>query len=80
MTQKTSKAKPRPPTLSNSLTVKTGPTGMQKVLKQNLHNKGVRKGVGVKNPPLSLIFYKNFATFARRLGVFAYFLLVNLST
>ena len=37
MTQKTSKAKPRPPTLSNSLTVKAGPTGMQKVLKQNLH-------------------------------------------
>ena len=32
-----SKAKPRLPTLSNSLTVKAGPTGMQKVLKQNLH-------------------------------------------
>ena len=31
-------------------------------------------------PPLSLIFYKNFITFARRLSVFAYFLLVNLST
>jgi len=26
--QKTSKAKPIPPTLSNSLTVKAGPTGM----------------------------------------------------
>jgi len=39
VTQKTSKAKPRPLalTLSNSLTVKAGPTGMQKVLKQNLH-------------------------------------------
>ena len=37
VTQKTSKAKPRPPTLSNSLTVKAGPTGTQKVLKQNLH-------------------------------------------
>ena len=34
---KTSKAKPRAPTLSNSQTVKAGPTGMQKVLKQNLH-------------------------------------------
>jgi len=43
--------------------------------------KVVRKGggVGVKTPPLSLIFYKNFITFARRLRVFAYFLLVNLS-
>jgi len=38
VTQKTSKAKPRPPTLSISLTVKAGPTGMQKELKQNLHN------------------------------------------
>jgi len=34
--QKTSIAKPRPPTLSNSLKVKAGPTAMQKVLKQNL--------------------------------------------
>jgi len=44
--------------------------------------KGVRKGggVGINPPPLSLIFYKNFITFARRLSVFAYFLLVNLST
>jgi len=32
------------------------------------------------NPPLSLIFYKNFITFARRLIVLAYFLIVNLST
>jgi len=32
-----SKTKPRPPTLSNSLKVKAGPTAMQKVLKQNLH-------------------------------------------
>jgi len=31
-------------------------------------------------PPFSLIFYKNFITFARRLIVFAYFLLINLST
>jgi len=37
VTQKTSKAKPRPPTLSNLLTVKAGPTGVQKVLKKNLH-------------------------------------------
>ena len=37
-------------------------------------------GVLGLNPPLSLIFYKNFITFARRLSVFAYFLLVNLST
>ena len=37
MKQKTSKAKPRPSTLSNSLIVKAGPTGMQKVLKQDLH-------------------------------------------
>jgi len=43
--------------------------------------KGVRKGEGLElKPPLSLIFYKNFITFARRLNVFAYFLLVNLST
>jgi len=42
--------------------------------------KGVRKGVLGLNPPLSLIFYKIFITFARRLSVFAYFLLVNLST
>jgi len=38
-----------------------------------------RGGLGLK-PPLSLIFYKNFITFARLLIVFAYFLLVNLST
>jgi len=31
--QKTSKAKSRPPTLTNSLKVKAGPTAMQKVLK-----------------------------------------------
>jgi len=37
VTQKTSKAKPRASTLSNSLKVKAGPTAMQKVLKQNLH-------------------------------------------
>ena len=37
VTQKTSRAKARPPALSNSLTVKAGRTGMQKVLKQNLH-------------------------------------------
>jgi len=34
--QKTSKAKPRPPTLSKWLKVKTGPTAMEKALKQNL--------------------------------------------
>ena len=37
MTQTTSKAKPRLPTLSNALKVKAGPTAMQKVLKENLH-------------------------------------------
>jgi len=37
VTQKTSKAKLRPPTVSNSPTVKAGPIGMQTVLKQNLH-------------------------------------------
>jgi len=37
VTQKTSEAKPRPPTLSNSLKVKAGPTAVQKMLKQNLH-------------------------------------------
>jgi len=37
VTQKMSKAKPRPPTLSNSLKVKAGPTAMHKALKQNLH-------------------------------------------
>jgi len=37
VTQKTSKAKPKPPTLSNSLKVKAGPTAMQKLLKQSLH-------------------------------------------
>ena len=43
--------------------------------------KGVRKGgVGVKPPPLSLIFYENLLPAQRRLIVFAYFLLVNLST
>jgi len=43
-----------------------------------INNKGVRKGGGL-TLPLSLIFYKNFITFERRLIVFAYFLLVNLS-
>jgi len=46
--------------------------------------KGVRKGDGdgggIKKKPLSLIFCKYFFTFARRLIVFAYILLVNLST
>ena len=47
----------------------------------NMTSKGVRKGEGLGlNPPLSLIFYKNFITLARRLIAFAYFLLVNLST
>jgi len=36
VTQKTSKAKPRPSTLPNSLKVKAGPTAMQKMPKQNL--------------------------------------------
>jgi len=35
--QKTSKAKPRLPTLSTLLKVKAGPTAMEKVLKQNQH-------------------------------------------
>ena len=43
-------------------------------------SKGVGKGgVGV-NPPLSLIFTKTLLPAQRRLIVFAYFLLVNLST
>jgi len=48
---------------------------------QNAFNcaKGVRKGGWDWNPPLSLTFYKNFFTFAKEI-VFAYFLLVNLST
>ena len=46
MTQKTSKAKPRQPTLSKSLKVKAGPTAMEKVLKQNL-----RKVVIYENMP-----------------------------
>jgi len=45
-------------------------------LKSDILAKGVRKG----GLGLSLIFYKNFITFARRLSVLAYFLLVNLST
>jgi len=35
--QKTSKAKPRPPAMSKSLNAKSGPTAMQKMLKQNLY-------------------------------------------
>jgi len=46
VTQKTSKAKARPPTLSKSLKVKARPTAMEKVLKQNL-----RKVVIYKNNP-----------------------------
>jgi len=46
VTQKTSKVKPRPPTLSNSLKAKAGPIAMQKVLKQNL-----RKIVIYENKP-----------------------------
>ena len=36
--------------------------------------------VGHKSPPLSLICYKNFITPQRKLNLFAYFLLANLST
>jgi len=36
--------------------------------------------LGVETRPLSLVFKKNFFTWQRRLTVFAYFLLVNLST
>jgi len=46
VTQKTSKAKPGQPTLSNSLKVKAGPTAMQKVLNQTL-----RKVVIYENKP-----------------------------
>ena len=43
--------------------------------------KGVRKGgFGVKPPPLELDILQKLITFAKRLIVFAYFLLVNLST
>jgi len=45
-----------------------------------LHSpKGVRKGLGL-TPPLSLIFYKNFIICAKEIIVYAFFLLVNLST
>ena len=37
-------------------------------------------GFGVKNPPLSLIFYKNFITCAKEIKCFAKFLFINLST
>jgi len=37
VTQRSSKAKARPPTLANSLKVNAEPTAMPKVLKQNLH-------------------------------------------
>jgi len=43
-------------------------------------DKGVRKGVGVLTPPLSLKFAKMLLPAQRRLILFAYFLLVNLST
>jgi len=36
VTLKTSKAKPRPPTLSKSLKAKAGPTAMEEVPKENL--------------------------------------------
>jgi len=36
VTQKTSKAKPRTPAMSKPVKAKTGPTAMQKKLKQNL--------------------------------------------
>ena len=49
----------------------------RKTLFKDVHKGG---GLGLKPPPLSLIFYKNFITFARRLSVFAYILLVILST
>ena len=39
-----------------------------------------RGGVGVKTPPLRLIFYKTLLPAQKILIVFAYFLLVNLST
>jgi len=43
--------------------------------------KGVRKGgVGVNPPPLELDILQNLLPAQRRLIVFAYFLLVNLST
>jgi len=32
--------------------------------------KGVRKGLGAKHPLLSLIFYKNFITFAKKVNCF----------
>jgi len=42
--------------------------------------KGVRKGGLGLAPPLGLVFYKNVLPAQRRLFVFAYILLVNLST
>jgi len=56
---------------------------MHKTLKHLQYARAYAMGEGelaLTPPPLSLIFYKNFITFARSLIVFAYFLLVNLST
>ena len=56
---------------------------MHHYLKGIVMSKGVRKGgggFGVKPPPLSMIFYKTLLPTQRILIVFAYFLLVNLST
>jgi len=50
-----SKAKPRPPTLSNSLKVEAGPTTMQKVLKQNLHKIAI-----YKNKPRPALFTEHY--------------------
>jgi len=47
-----------------------------------VRNKGVSKGfgIGVKTLPLSLIFYKNFITWAKKIKYFRILLLINLST
>jgi len=37
--------------------------------KMHVH-KGVRKGFGIKPPPLNLIFYKNFVTCAKDINCF----------
>ena len=48
--------------------------------KKEVYTKGVRTGGLGLTPPFSLIFYKTLLPAQRRLIVFAYFLLVNLST
>jgi len=55
-------------------------TSAKSLPKTNNSSKGVRKvGLGVETP-LSLIFYKNFITWAKEINCFRILFLVNLST